>query len=249
MVSLRPSSFVEGGAVPVDRNLRWEEVRFALWDYQGKAPQTTALCINFKDDDGQEYTQYYSAASPDRFVPSEDGKQLVAVGDAQALSKSSNAYVLLNALVNAGFPENKLDDDISGLDGLYAHHIGIPMPKRAGLASAEPVEGGRERVLSVPDQILELPGEGKKTPAKSGRKSTAKAEDTGTDDDVAADAVALATELVAGSDNGTVTRQQVATAAVKGKKNAVAKLVFTAGFADALTEGGLTVNGEEISIG
>jgi hypothetical protein len=255
-VSIRPSQMVEGGAVPVDRNLLWEECRFATFDYTKKdgtvVATTTAARIKYKDDDGTEYVQHYSAADPERFVPSADGKTLVAAGSATALSKSSNFYLLMNALISAGFPENKLDADISTLDGLYTHNIGMPEPKRSGLARPVAEGEAREKIISVPSQILKLPWEnkgavkGKAAPAK-GKAAPATTE---ADGDVAADALALVAELVANAPEGKpVTRQQVATKAIREKKNAVGKFVFGADFARTLTEAGYSVEGENITAG
>jgi len=251
MVSIRPSEFVEGGAVPVDRNLLWKECRFALFDYTKKTGEvvarTTAARVTYQDDEGNEYVQHYSASDPERFIPSQDGKTLVPVGSAQALSKSSNFYVLMNALINAGFPENKLGEDISVLDGLYTYNIGIPEPKRSGLVREERAEGARERVLSVPSQILKLPWESNK--GKAGRatpKGSAPAGDDGAED-AEADALALVTEMLADAES--VTRQQVATRAIRGKKGAVAKFVFSAEFAQALAGAGFVLDGESITAG
>jgi len=252
-ISIRPSEFAEGGAVPVDLNLLWKECRFAKFDYTKKdgtvVATTTAARITLKDDDGTEYVQHYSAADPERFVPSADGKTLVAVGSAQALSKSSNFYVLLNALVNAGFPENKLDADISVLDGLYAHHIGIPEPKRSGLVREAPADGTtvREKVLSVPDRILKLPWENKgKAGAKAAPAKKAAAEPEATD--ATDDAMALVAELSTKADGAPVKRQQVATAAIRAKKQAVAAFVFKPEFKAALEANGYALDGEEITL-
>ena len=255
-VSIRPSEFVEGGAVPVDRNLLWEECRFAIRQYTqkdgspvldkktGEPVETIAAVIKYKDDDGTEYNQFYSAGDPARFQPSKDGKTLEALTSSENLSKSSNYYILMNALINAGFPENKLGEDISVLDGLYTHNIGIPEPKRSGLVR-ETAEGARERVISVPDSIIKLPWEGKAgakvAPAK---KAETTEEDAG---DADADALAMVTEMLADADK--VTRQQVATKAIKSKNQAVAKLVFSPKFAESLTENGFTLDGEEITVG
>ena len=247
-VSIRPSQFVEGGAVPVDRNLLWKECRFQLYDYKNKAGDvvatTIAAVINFKDDDGAEYEQAYSAGDPNRFQPSADGKTLEALTESTNLSKSSNYYILMNALINAGFPENRLGDDISVLDGLYTHNIGIPEPKRSGLVR-EQVEGARERVISVPDSIIKLPWENKgKATAKPAAKSAPAEEDAG---DAETDALAMVTEMLADADK--VTRQQVATKAIRSKNQSVAKLVFSPKFAEVLTGAGFSLDGEDITMG
>jgi len=248
-VSIRPSEFVEGGAVPVERNLLWKECRFNLFNYTKKdgtvVATTIAAKIKFVDDEGTEYEQQYSAGDPNRFAPSADGKTLEALTESANLSKSSNYYILMNALIYAGFPENRLGDDISVLDGLYTHNIGIPEPKRSGLVR-EAAEGARERVISVPDSIIKLPWEnkGKAAPAKGKATTAPTEEDTG---DAEADALTMITEMLADADM--VTRQQVATKAIRGKNQPVAKLVFGQKFADVLTGAGFSLDGEEITAG
>ena len=255
MVSIRPSNFVEGGAVPVDKNLTWKECRFNLFDYTTKAGEvvatTIAARIKYVDDDGAEYDQQYSAGDPERFTPSKDGKTLIAVVDGASLSKSSNFYILMNALINAGFPENRIPEDgnISVLDGLYTHNIGLPEPKRSGLVRTAPVEGTRERVISVPDSIIKLPWEGKgkstgKAPVKAATKAAPAEGDTG---DSTVEAIALVTEMLVDAEK--VTRQLIAARAIRAKNQAVAGIVFKPAFQAALTEAGFTIDGENISMG
>ena len=258
-VSIRPSQFVEGGAVPVDRNLLWKECRFSNFDYTKKdgtvVASTVSAKIVYQDDDGTEYTQHYSAGDPARFQPSKDGKTLEALTPSEYLSKSSNYYILMNALINAGFPENKLGDDVSVLDGLYTHNIGIPEPKRSGLVR-ETAEGARERVISVPDSIIKLPWENKGKGAKTAAPATVAAPSKGkaapaaaTEEDagnVEADALAMVTEMLANAEK--VTRQQVATKAVRSKNHAVVKLVFSPKFVEVLTGNGFALDGEDITV-
>jgi hypothetical protein len=236
---------VEGGAVPVEQNLTWSKCRFELFDYQGKANQTTAAHITFVNDGGEEFEQYYSVGSPDRFVPSKDGKTLVAVGAAQALSKSSNFHHLMHALVNAGYPESDIEEDISTLEGLVAYHIGMPEPKRAGLAPRPLAEGEtqREKIISVPSSIVSMPGETKKG-AKKASKSA------GSSSEVLEHAVEFASSQVDEAD-GAVTLQDIASAVFSDyagdDKKAVAKVIFQGEFMAAMTAKGYDVDGEEIS--
>jgi len=257
-VSIRPSDFVEGGAVPVDRNLTWKECRFNLFDYPKKdgtrGNMTTAAKIVYVDDDGQEFEQQYSVGDPERFQPSADGKTLVAVGVSESLSKSSNFYLLLNALINAGFPENKLSEDISTLDSLYTYNVGLPEPKRSGLAPRAVAEGEappRPKVLSVPSQILRLPWEkGKsKAPGKAPVVDTEAGDDSG-DEVISAKALAFVAAHL--GDDGSTTRQKLATAIFKDlakdpDKDAIAGCIYSAEFAAALLANGYTVAGENIS--
>ena len=255
-VSIRPSEFVEGGAVPVDRNLTWRECRFNLFDYTRKdgtvVATTVAARINYVDDDGQEFEQQYSVTDKERFLPSADGKSLIAVGSAASLSKSSNFYVLMNALINAGFPENKLTGDVSVLDGLYTYNIGIPEPKRAGLAR-EVVAGetARERILSVPSQILRLPGEKGKGGAKKAAPAKASASESDAEE-INAKALKFVGELVDEADDGTISRQNVAVRLFKDMakdpdKDAVARALFSPEFSATLLVSGFSLDGEDIS--
>lgn len=254
-VSIRPSEMVEGGAVPVDRNLLWKECRFVIFDYQGKADgrSTTAARITLVDDDGTESIQHYSAADPARFVPSEDGKTLVAVGTAQSVTKSSNFHLLMNALVNAGLPENKLADDISALDGLYAYHIGVPEPKRSGLQRPAMADGtaAREKILSIPSKILRMPWEKAKggTAAKASGKPVAK---TGTAPDADVTAKALAFIGKAVEADGSITRQELAVKVFSelGKdpdRDAIATMVFSPAIQGILVANGFAIDGETIT--
>ena len=265
VVSIRPSDFVEGGAVPVDKNLTWKECRFNVFEYKKKSGEvvatTIAARVNYVDEDGGEYEQQYSAADPARFTPSEDGKTLIPLGSASALSKSSNFFVLMTNLINAGFPENKLTGDVSVLDGLQTHNIGLPEPKRSGLKREAPAEGetARERVLSVPDLIIKLPWEKKgATTAKPAAKPAAKVSPVAApaEDEEAGDAVTdLAIGLVSQSiekEGGATTRQKVATLVFKNlskdpNKDAVARLIFAPAFQAALLGNGYAIDGENIT--
>lgn len=240
-VSLKPSDAVEGGAVPVDMNLLYKEARFNVFDYttkEGKVVGTTvALRVKSVNDDGSEYEQQYSVGDPGRFTVSEDGKSI----EGPNMSKSSNAFLFLKGLVDAGFPENKLGDDISVLDGTYAYHIGVPEPKRSGLAPRPVAEGQvvRPKTLSIPSKILRLPWE-KKTGAKgAATKPAAKGKvadenvgdgenDMGDNDGVVAKAVAF---VAAHATEGKAIRKSLGVAVFKElakdpDKDAIAEMIY-----------------------
>ena len=71
-VGFKLSDFVEGGAVPVEKNLTWKEARFNKFDYTKKdgtvVASTCALRVIYVDDDGTETEQQYSAADLARVV-------------------------------------------------------------------------------------------------------------------------------------------------------------------------------------
>ncbi len=268
MPSLRPSSFVEGGAVPTDMNLLWKEVRYGLFNYPKKGetqesstgPETVAAIIKYVSDSGQEFDQAYSIGGPDRYKVADDGKTI----DGPEIVKSSNFALLVNALVNAGFPENKLPEDgnISVLAGLYAYHIGLPEPKRTGLERPV-VEGqvARPKVLSVPAKILRLPWEkkGAKTAARTAPAAAVAAGKpaaggTGAGGNDGADVTKEALDFVAKQmgEDGKITRQDLASAvfadlAEDPNRDAIASLIFTPAFSATLVGAGYKVVGETIS--
>jgi len=258
-ISIRPEDMVEGGAVPAEKNLLIESARFALYDYNGKAPPTVAAKLDLVDDEGTQYTQYYSAGDPLRFGPSPDGKTLVALGAAQNISKSSNFYTLMTNLVNAGYPENKLGSDISTLDGLYAFWTAVPQQKRAGLKKDEGAEAPKfEKVVLVPSQILRMPGEkaGKAVPAKKGAAPASvapvEAGNEGTEGGDAVTAGALALVARAVGDSGSTTRQDLGVAVFKElatdpNRDAIAAMVYAPEFQAVLLANGYTIEGETFS--
>jgi len=152
-LSLKPSDFITGGGVPSDRNLNIVSAEFTYWDYNGQTAAITALKVAYTDDDGAEYTQYYSAGSPDRLKPSSDGKSLESVGDANGLTSHSNCSIFLESLVEAGFPENKLADDISIINGLRIYSVAKEQPKRAGMKG----KPGDTKVVLVVSKIFKMP--------------------------------------------------------------------------------------------
>lgn len=176
-VSLRPSDMTAGGLVG-DIDALWKESRFAQWDYNGKVPQPVpAWKVVMEDvDTGEEFTQYFSMGSGKDWVPSNDGKRLVAVGTASTLKTGSNGALLMASLVNSGFPEDKIGDDISMFDGLVAHMERQPAPKRSGLPKREVAEGAeaREATVLVVTAIIKLPWE-KASTKPAGAPATKKA--------------------------------------------------------------------------
>lgn len=221
--SLRASDFVDALPIPIDGDFTWKDPSFCLFEYKKKTGEvvatTTAGRVTFVSADGTEYIQHYSAGDPSRVMPSEDGKSLVLVGDQAALNKSSNFFVLMKALEDAGLPEDFMGEDFSALDGMVTHNIGVQEPKRAGLERPAPAEGAaaRVRILPVPDEIKKMPGKGK---VAAGKKA-APAED------LVPELMAIIGELVAETPDG-VERKAVASAAIKAKKAQVATLAFKA---------------------
>jgi len=180
-LSLRPSTFSQGGLID-DIDAEIVRARFVIYDYDGKADRP-ALCVllQLKDSEGQEHAQYYSAGDPAYFVPSEDPKNeelngitLVQVGDKTSLNGGTNAALMLNSLVQAGFPEDKLDaGDLRAIEGLNAHFNRVPQPKRSGLPKKPGQEGKGDPMVLLITEINSLPGEQKAKPSSGGKTSPA----------------------------------------------------------------------------
>ena len=177
-VSFNPENFVEGGGLIGDVDATITSAKFEMFDYGGAvpggAPSLTVVCESELGD----FTERYSVGSKDDWMPSDSGKQLLALGGKKGLSASSKFALFIKHLVDAGFPGDKLGNDISVLDGLQAHFVRIPEPERPGVKkSAKQTE--REAKYGPPTMlivsaILSLPGEKKKpagAPKASGKKA------------------------------------------------------------------------------
>jgi len=247
-ISLNPETFVEGGLLD-DADVVFKEAAFELWDYQGKSPvQVPALKLTMELDGGDTFEQYYSMGSANDWMPSEDGKSLMAVGGATGIRKSTNGSLFLTSLVNAGFPASKLGDDITVIVGTKAHMIQKAQPKRAGLEGGDKRKGadGKEydRTLLVVESIKELPkgvgkvaaGGGKTAAGKGAGKAAAAA--TAESEEGGAEDVAVATILQLLAESPVLEKTKLPAECfkvIKGNPHqaAVLKLVFSDEFLGA----------------
>ena len=236
--SLRTKDFVDALPMPIDGNFEWKENRFALFNYTKRdgtvVATTTAARVTFANASGEEFVQHYSVGDPARVLPSKDGKSLVLMGDNTNLNKSSNFFILVKALEDAGLDAEYLSDDFTALDGLVTHNIGVPEPKREGLARAASETPGRIRVLAVPDEIISLPGEKR----GKGKKPAPPTED------LVDEATAMIAELTA--DGASVTKKDIASHAIRAKRAPIATLVWKL-TEEQLAEAGFVVDGDAIS--
>lgn len=169
-ISLRPSTFAQGGGLLDDADVEILLARFTTGygsNSSGAGAEATTLKLVLKDGDGTEHEQFYSCGNG--FVPSETGdeatagKELVPVGDKTAPSGNSNMALVVNSMINAGLPEDLLDSgDISAIEGTKGHVNRIPEPKRAGLPAREGARKDQPRTVLVFTTITGLPGEAPK---------------------------------------------------------------------------------------
>jgi len=261
--SLRPSEMAQGGFAPHDVNVTWKNPHFSVFEYikgdgtpvlnrDGDPAMAVTAEVILVGDDGQETLVRYAVGDPKRYVITADGKKLEGPeGKDVVIMQSSNFFELAKNLVSAGFPENRLGDDISVLEGLYAHHVAIDEPKRSGLQPAVAGEERRARQMSVPDRVLKLPWENKGKGGTGGAKAvapkakTASAETAGAGD--AADAtVAAVMALLA--EKGTAKRQDIAAKAIRDKTPGVAAFIYKPEAKVVLAEAGVTLDGEFLSM-
>lgn len=260
-VSLKPSEAVQGGLVD-DLLAEVMEATFVLWDYNGKLRDSSpAIKFNLKNEEtGEDHEQYWSVGSARDWVPNEDGSALVSVGGAQALRTNSNGVLLMESIVNSGFPEDKIESDISLFKGMVAHFTRVAAPKRTGLTSD--VDSGEkkfEATVLVVDEISRLPWEAKpkgKAATKGKAKSAAKAKAPAkaaskdpVDDDLTEQATNFLMAALASGEE--VARKELPTLAFKEFKedpnrNDLVKIVFDEEF---LSSGPWNYEGGMVSMG
>jgi len=256
-VSINPEDFSEGGILN-DVDVEFLKLRFLSGeeaveqtDSMGTytdVEETLFVAANLKHQDGDGW-EYWSAGKLEYFEPSKDGKRAIPVGNAERLSKSCNAYILLASIIDCGFPRDEFVDDLSVVDGMLAHLFRAEQPKRAGLGG----DDGRTRTVLTVDKILdESPvGTGKKGKKASGK---AKAEETesGEDfDEIAADTIV---KILTDADGGPVKRTSVVGRMLKILKKshpddfkAIIQATNEEGFFENLDD--VDYDGKELTIG
>lgn len=233
--NLNPDGFVEGGGLIDDIDITVAEARFDLFDYNGKVvPGVPSLRVEMESEDDEKATQYYSMGKSDDWIPSDDGTQILATGSATSIRMTSNGGIFLKSLVDAGFPADKLGDDISILDGLKCHVIRVPAPKRAGL-KRETKKDFEDTILIV-SEIRTLPWEKSKPKGAAKGKAAAKkgkASSKAVSKKDEGDASEKAAEVIMGilAEDGTVTKKELPGKLFKALKddpdrNAIVKIAF-----------------------
>lgn len=162
VMSLNPEDFTQGGLLD-DIDVLFAECRWVEWDYNGAIDHPTlALKVNFEfDDNGKQETseQYYSGGELNRFQPSADGRQAIAVAGARGMNNNTNAAMLIKSIIEQGFPVDKFGNgDVGSLDGLQAHINRVPQPKRGGNIS-DKNNAGYEKTVAVVTKIHRMPWE------------------------------------------------------------------------------------------
>ena len=238
-MSLRPSEASEGGAFPRGY-LTVTAAKFGEYHYMTKDPQgnptpaldenkkpiiSMAAIITLENETGDQFEQVYSIGRPDRYTVSADGQVL----EGGILSKACNFYKLMTEVVNQGYPEGSIRDNLSEtLVGMSAYWDEMP---------------NGQRTLIVPQGQLTLPGVNGTAPAAPTAAPTAPA-----------DMVSKAVELVqAGiAANGSMTRQQLGGEAFNqnldtANQQQLMNVIFDESLVKALAAVGITLDKETFS--
>ena len=241
-MSLRPSEASEGGAFPRGY-LTVTAAKFGEHHYmtkdangnptpslndQGKPTITMAAIITLENDTGDQFEQVYSIGRPDRYTISADGQVL----EGGVLSKNCNFYKLMTEVVNQGYPEGSIKDNLSET------FVGMS-------AYWDEMDNGTRKLI-VPQGQLTLPGTNGTAPAAPVAAAAPAA--------APADMVAKAVELVqAGvAANGSMTRQQLGAEAFNQNLDAsnqqeLMNVIFSESLITALAAVGITLDKETFS--
>jgi hypothetical protein len=161
-ISFKPSEGSEGGGLLDNVDVVWKECRLKMWDYNGTQPETPALRIDMELENGDSATQYFSMgniAKEDYKINEDETGLIKTVKTPRSLAKSSNFLILMDSLVKADFPEDKLENDSSIFDGLECHMVRVKAPERKGLPPKKPRADGKvyEAMNFVVDVIHKFP--------------------------------------------------------------------------------------------
>lgn len=160
-VSLLPEDFSEGGGLPAVDTVSKLNFAFTMYTFSDK-PVPCLMMEIIDNDTGENYgQQYYAAGSPEAWNVSDDGKNLIPVGTKKKLAGSSDVAQVIKALINAGFPTDRLaEGDITKATGVVALIGEIPALDFKGSPRKRKAKDGKEydATLLVPVEIRELPG-------------------------------------------------------------------------------------------
>lgn len=163
VISTLPEDMIQGGLID-DLDVTFQNCTWRIWDYNGQYKPRIALRVEMVDEDENIHEQYFSAADPKEFAPSQNECFLTPLGDKKNLNKGSNYEALMLSVFNEGFPKPSWRSlGTASLNGMNAHVIRKPAPVRKGLLNKAREDGSpREDTQLLVSKINWLPGEGPK---------------------------------------------------------------------------------------
>jgi hypothetical protein len=219
-VSLNPDSAAVGGALDgIEATITRAR---ALGEYPNGTP-AVLLSVTFAPaGGGRERTELYSMGKA-QLKPSADGKQFLPLVEGAKPHKGCSGIQFLVALIQAGFPADRIGNDVSVIEGTVVFLRAKPRPKTG---NAEIDKNNDGKTITLPDRVISLPGEGsaaKKSPTGPKKPAVARpapavaatpsveadAPAAAGDFDADAEAVKIVSDVLAKADNNTVARNQI----------------------------------------
>lgn len=125
-----------------------------------------AIAVTFAPlEGGKESVQHYKVGKGEHRVPSDDGLRFKHFGKG-GLPKGSNGFAFVLSMINAGFPQDKISDDLSVFDNAVVKLRSEAVPKQN--------EGDKDRSIVLVEKVETLPWDNKGA-AKGAKKTTATA--------------------------------------------------------------------------
>lgn len=162
-VSNEIEDFEQGGGLYPGGTGIIEELKFVLWDYDGKQPKDSALAVYMKfqptdgSNEGKPVEQYWSAGDAASFSPDPTGGFLVPLKTRSAQSDNSNwALVLKRLRDNCGLEPGKLSGEEKGKEGIRALERSeatfsrIDQPTREGMPEKDQAAKKFKATILVP---------------------------------------------------------------------------------------------------
>ena len=160
---LNPKEFTEPGGMWDSLVCTWRNPRYGMFEFKKKdaASGTEIPCfiVDLEKEDGEGMEpQPWSVGFAADWEPSEDGSKMYPVGDRKAFAKDQDFSILIQSLLDAGYPEDGLGTDIGVFEGIKVHMVRQDAPERKGKKKGD---SEYKRTIPVVDKILEMPGESK----------------------------------------------------------------------------------------
>lgn len=160
------SAFLDGAEATIVSS------RAAMFDYNGTLTQAVpsiAVQFHVAAMEKQPNVQNYTVGKADHRIPSDDGTRFKVFNGKSGLPKDSNGLKFVTSIINAGFPLDKLSDDLSVFENMKVRLRSEALPKTD--------QTSKDKTIILVSEIVKLPWENTEKPAAKGaaKASTTKA--------------------------------------------------------------------------
>lgn len=205
-VDIRPDLASEGGGLIDDFDGTITGMKFVMTDYDGAMPDPVPVCQVTFDVEGEESVQLYSVGGKGDFAPDDTGHGLRKLKSKATLTKTCKYIMLVDSIIKAGFPVNKMDaKDNSSIVGMSGHFLRQAI-EYEGLKKKKE---DRDSTVLLCTKVIKLPWEND-TKGKAKGKGKAVA----ADDELSEKTAGIVMELVAGA-GGEMSKKDMLSALLK----------------------------------